>query len=150
MSKLNQIKREFQQFFGGYMECVEFTETPIEPEEGSDEDPIDEVVESMDNNNIAKALADAASFFASQYDLLSLAAEQVNYTWEHAGHDLWVTRNGHGVGFWDGDLQVELDPALYPTATPGTDLGDELTKWAKVESGVDIYAGDDGAVYYGN
>lgn len=20
-----------------------------------------------------------------------------------AGHDLWLTRNGHGAGFWDGD-----------------------------------------------
>ncbi len=20
-----------------------------------------------------------------------------------AGHDFWLTRNGHGVGFWDGD-----------------------------------------------
>lgn len=23
--------------------------------------------------------------------------------WEKAGHDFWFTRNGHGVGFWDGD-----------------------------------------------
>jgi len=23
--------------------------------------------------------------------------------WERAGHDLWLTRNGHGAGFWDGD-----------------------------------------------
>lgn len=22
---------------------------------------------------------------------------------ERAGHDLWLTRNGHGAGFWDGD-----------------------------------------------
>ena len=23
--------------------------------------------------------------------------------WGHAGHDFWLTRNGHGAGFWDGD-----------------------------------------------
>ena len=23
--------------------------------------------------------------------------------WERAGHDFWLTRNGHGAGFWDGD-----------------------------------------------
>jgi hypothetical protein len=22
---------------------------------------------------------------------------------EQAGHDFWLTRNGHGAGFWDGD-----------------------------------------------
>ena len=22
---------------------------------------------------------------------------------EYAGHDFWLTRNGHGCGFWDGD-----------------------------------------------
>lgn len=22
---------------------------------------------------------------------------------EHAGNDFWMTRNGHGAGFWDGD-----------------------------------------------
>ena len=22
---------------------------------------------------------------------------------EYAGHDFWLTRNGHGAGFWDGD-----------------------------------------------
>lgn len=30
-----------------------------------------------------------------------------------AGHDLWLTRNGHGAGFWDRDLG---------------ELGDRLTK----------------------
>lgn len=30
-------------------------------------------------------------------DLEALDAEQV-------GHDLWLTRNGHGAGFWDRDL----------------------------------------------
>ena len=35
------------------------------------------------------------------------------------GHDLWFTRNGHGVGFWD-----------RPADTYGTDLaGGELSDW---------------------
>ena len=33
-----------------------------------------------------------------------------------AGHDFWLTQNGHGAGFWDGD---------YPT------YGDTFTKLAK-------------------
>jgi hypothetical protein len=25
---------------------------------------------------------------------------------EQAGHDFWLTRNGHGAGFWDGDYSL--------------------------------------------
>lgn len=31
----------------------------------------------------------------------------------HVGHDFWLTRNGHGAGFWDGDYG---------------DYGDEITQ----------------------
>lgn len=29
-----------------------------------------------------------------------------------AGHDFWLTRNGHGCGFWDGDWGEELGELL--------------------------------------
>jgi hypothetical protein len=29
-----------------------------------------------------------------------------------AGHDFWLTRNGHGAGFWDGDWSHEAGKAL--------------------------------------
>lgn len=38
---------------------------------------------------------------------------------EQAGHDLWLTRQGHGVGFWDR-------PAFY-----GADLAQRLTAYAE-------------------
>ncbi len=50
-----------------------------------------------------------------------------------AGHDFFLTRTGHGAGFWDGK---------YTKA-----LGDELTKLAKDFGHVDFYIGDDGKVY---
>ena len=49
-----------------------------------------------------------------------------------AGHDFWLTRNGHGAGFWDRGLDT---------------LGDRLTKAAKLYSTVDLYIGDDGKVH---
>lgn len=52
---------------------------------------------------------------------------------EQAGHDFWLTRNGHGAGFWDGDW--------------GDDLGDQLTELCKGFSGVDLYIGDDGQIH---
>lgn len=51
---------------------------------------------------------------------------------EQAGHDFWLTRNGHGAGFWDGD---------WPEA------GDRLTAASKAFGECDLYVGDDGLIY---
>jgi len=51
------------------------------------------------------------------------------------GHDFWLTRNGHGAGFWDGD---------YPD-----DIGDKLTEIADKFRELHIYVGDDGKLYFG-
>lgn len=53
----------------------------------------------------------------------------------HFGYDFWLTRNGHGAGFWDGDWIVGMD-----------DIGDELTKIAEKFGEVYLYIGDDGLV----
>ena len=51
---------------------------------------------------------------------------------ERAGHDFWLTRCGHGAGFWDGD---------WP------ETGDKLTEASKAFGNVDLYVGDDGKIY---
>jgi hypothetical protein len=51
----------------------------------------------------------------------------------NAGHDFWLTRNGHGAGFWDGDW----DDAI----------GERLTATSKAFGNVDLTKGDDGLVY---
>jgi hypothetical protein len=50
-----------------------------------------------------------------------------------AAHDFWLTRCGHGAGFWDGD---------WPE--PAATILDEA---AKTFGNVDLYIGDDGAIY---
>ena len=50
---------------------------------------------------------------------------------EVIGHNFWLTRNGHGTGFWDLGLG---------------ELGDKLTDWAKSMGGANLYVGDDGKV----
>lgn len=50
------------------------------------------------------------------------------------GHDLWLTRNGSGAGFWDRE------------ALSG-DLGRSLTDAAHKLGELDIYVGDDGKVH---
>ena len=49
-----------------------------------------------------------------------------------AGHDFWLTRNGHGAGFWDRGIGK---------------VGDSLTVASEKFGSVDLYIGDDGKVY---
>lgn len=51
---------------------------------------------------------------------------------QNIGQDLWLTRNGHGVGFWDRGLGV---------------FGTALTEVAEAIGPVDLYVGDDGEIY---
>jgi hypothetical protein len=50
------------------------------------------------------------------------------------GHDYWLTRCGHGCGYWDGDYQE-------PSATA-------LDNAAKASGSFDLYVGDDGRIYH--
>ena len=55
------------------------------------------------------------------------------YEWaEMAGHDFWLTRCGHGVGFWDRGIG---------------ELGVELSTICESFGNVDLYIGDDGLIY---
>src|SRR5690606_21967524 len=68
-------------------------------------------------------------------------AEHIRKGWptfknEHgqAAHDFWLTRNGHGAGFWDGDWPE-------PHAT-------KLSEAAQAFGTFDLYVGDDGRLYH--
>ncbi len=50
---------------------------------------------------------------------------------EQAGHDFWLSRNGHGTGFFDRD----------------TEHADELQTAAKSYGEFDLYVGDDGEIH---
>ncbi|MCK5610445.1 hypothetical protein KAR91_51710 [Candidatus Pacearchaeota archaeon] len=52
---------------------------------------------------------------------------------DHIAHDFWLTRNGHGAGFWDGDY-----------AEPYATL---LTEYCAKLGGSDLYVGDDNQLY---
>lgn len=52
------------------------------------------------------------------------------------GHDLWLTRNGHGTGFWDR-------PEVY-----GTQRAWLFTRCAECLGEATLYQGDDGLLYF--
>jgi hypothetical protein len=108
--------------FGQYLETALWSSTT-----GEDAEPLDDTyeVDDIGDDTRAELLADVVSFIASEWrDLRDLDAGQV-------GHDFWLTRNGHGCGFWDRGLG---------------ERGDRLTAACKPYGGVDLYVGDDGAI----
>lgn len=54
------------------------------------------------------AMSECERFYKASKGLI----EKAGLTEEQAGHDLWLTRNGHGAGFWDrglGDIGEKLN-----------------------------------------
>lgn len=89
---------------------------------------------------LTRIINDCGKFYDEMKDVLAAAWESSEYRapinctpLEYAGHDFWLTRAGHGCGFWDGD---------YPEKE-----GEILTEKAKEFGEVDIYVGDDGKLY---
>lgn len=52
---------------------------------------------------------------------------------EQVGHDIWLTRNGHGTGFWDRGLG---------------EYGRKLSHIAKSLGSCDIYTGNKGELFF--
>lgn len=106
-----------------YQEAVEFTEEDLFGKDYSDE-------------AIEKIKSDLVKFI----NLLGLTEIQkiINETGEifksMFAHDFWLTRNGHGSGFWDSECWGE-----YQTV---------LTEKSKEMGDCDAYLGDDGLIYF--
>jgi hypothetical protein len=87
---------------------------------------------------LKKLIGECQQFQASPVYQSAMEAEAYERESEHstedlAGHDFWLTRNGHGAGFWDGDWKEPHASAL-----------DALSKSF---GQVDLYVGDDGKIY---
>jgi hypothetical protein len=97
----------------------QYLETALWSSTGEDGDPLDDDHSTADfaPEAVASARADVASFVESNADKIA-AAQALLPTYDDAqvAHDFWLTRNGHGAGFWDRGLG---------------EVGDELTKDAK-------------------
>lgn len=89
---------------------------------------------------LEKMAADCARFQAEQSETIQAAIDtgEVRFGPDfdaigRAGHDFWLTRNGHGCGFWDGD---------WPEP-----MADTLSAAARAFGPCDLYVGDDGKIH---
>lgn len=109
------------QFSAAYIECALWSSL-------DDETPMDSLysIDDIAAAALASMMADCAAFCDAN-------AADIGDEHERAGHDFWLTRNGHGCGFWDGDWSEEV--------------GDRLTKASEAYGECDLYVGDDGFIY---
>jgi hypothetical protein len=104
----------------------QYLETALWSSSDEDGEPLDRQFSVSDfaPEAIQQAEKDCLDFLSTN-DVGDLDEEQV-------GHNFWLTRNRHGVGFWDLGLGA---------------LGDRLTKAAHAYGECDVYLGDDGKLY---
>lgn len=114
-------------FTTAYVECALWSSTDNSRDDGGD--PLDDNYgpEDIALETLAVMAAECADF----QELCAELLEQAGISDEQAGHDFWLTRNGHGAGFWDRGLG---------------DVGVKLTEWCKPYGEVFLYVGDDGQV----
>lgn len=97
-------------------------------------------IENIDPATLAEMIEDCRKFQEENADVLAAAdcsrGSGEYTTYEQAGHDFWLTREGHGAGFWDGDWDDE------------NNSGDKLDEAAKGYNEFSLYVGDDGKIYH--
>ena len=129
---------DLDDFLRGYIECALWSSTDQADDQGGA--PLDDIYEpaDLDHEALDSMRHDCADFMEGCGADLEAYCEQMG-TWhggadakynamECAGHDFWLTRNGHGAGFWDRGLG---------------ELGERLTAMAKPYGESCLYIADD-------
>jgi len=115
-------------FSTAYLECALWSSNDESNEQGGN--PMDANYDESDLSDECREQMekDCAEFQESNRELLEASGQSD----EQSGHDFWLTRCGHGAGFWDRGLG---------------DIGRKLTDACKPYGNVDLYIGDDGKIY---
>jgi hypothetical protein len=127
----SRVAQSLDEFTLGYMEAALWSSGDGEEYES---------YESFDFEDIAvysraHMISDCAKFQEENAEDLAIYYETSGRPEDHAGHDFWLTRNGHGVGFWDR----EGDKAALNRLTEASHkFGEEY-----------LYLGDEGKLYIG-
>jgi hypothetical protein len=128
--------QKFDEFTVAYIECALWSSTD------DNDDNLDDnySITDISPETLAKMVSDCEVFQRENLEHIEKGfgghdtANNEDFScYGRAGHDFWLTRNGHGAGFWDGDW-----PESVATI---------LTDSSKRFGVVDLYVGDDGQIY---
>jgi hypothetical protein len=109
-------------FMQAYIQAVEWTE------EGSEDLPKDWDWADLNRDSLIRLVSDCKNFLYV-VDTNGIFRFTDQYCEARAGHDFWLTRNGHGTGFWDrglgeaGDKLSEIAHAFGQSYLYFTDSG---------------------------
>lgn len=121
-------------FLAGYVECALWSSTD------ENDASLDRFgVEDINDQTYNAMMADCLRFQNDNAELLSIYYQTVQRVDDapveaYAGHDFWLSRNGHGAGFFDRDGVT-------------TETRELLQLAAEKYGIVDLYIGDDGEIY---
>ena len=87
--------KELSSFISGYMRCALWSSTD---NDGECLD-VNHGVHDISAETQLQMVRDCEAFYRENKSLFP-----AGYSMNEAGHDFWLTRNGHGAGFWDRDL----------------------------------------------
>jgi hypothetical protein len=118
------------EFIDGYLTCALWSSTDESTPSGGY--PLDQNYgpDDIAPESRAKMEEDCKAFLAANLD--DIPADKMGA----AGHDFWLTRNGHGAGFWD------RGHGYYPEGA-----GQRLTDAAHTFGESNLYIGDDGKIH---
>ena len=100
-------------FTRGYLEAALWISDP-DPGSGEWSEHDDWTIDNIDPASLAEAIADCADFRQANQADLDEVSDTYHVDDSQHGHDFWLTRNGHGAGFWDrgyGELGKRLSNA---------------------------------------
>lgn len=117
---------KLDEFTAKYIKTALWSSTDNATESGGEPLDANYSAEDIHPDTLAEMVADCAAF---QRDHSADIATDPS----RAGHDFWLTRNGHGAGFWDGDWDDEA--------------GNRLSDASEVYGSYDLYIGDDGMIH---
>lgn len=130
---LSWTPRMVERFFAGYLEAALWSSMDESNESGGE--PLDKNYATYDIPEPVRdrLLTECVDFItANQADLEFWLDAWPDGGPEQAGHDFWLTRNGHGAGFWD----------RFARGTAQGAAGDRLSDASKVYGEIDLYVHD--------
>jgi len=114
-------------FFEAFLVCALWSTNDESDESGGE--PLDKnySIDDIAPEALEAFELDCERFQRENAELLAQAGDD-----SQNGHDFWLTRNGHGAGFWDRGYG---------------NVGEALTEACKAYGTVYLYVGDDGKIY---
>jgi len=123
-----QLDKNHATMVQSYIEAMKWATT-----DGDDDNYLEEY-ELSEEAQQAAVIACARLLQVHGKDLELVIDLHPHYTYSDVGHDLFLTREGHGAGFWDRDLGH---------------YGDVLTKYCEGIKSCNPCVGDDNLIYMG-